>query len=112
MAQSTKRRQIAARTTTEVEYLKGRRTADVPQQCLDVLLHIVIARAAPEFSGAFIVVIERCRRDLVQLLAGLCHGLAQCRLECLEIRACGVDLVVANALYHCHRGNPGRETGE
>ena len=46
----------------------------MPQQRINVLLHVVIARAAPEFSGAFIVMIERRRSDLGQFLAWLCHG--------------------------------------
>src|ERR1700733_109454 len=59
MPQSPEGRQVAPRAATEIQYAQRRRSRNVPQQRLDVLLDIVIARAGPEFGGAFVVVLER-----------------------------------------------------
>src|SRR5204863_8035258 len=68
-----KDRQVTPRDAAEIMYAQQWRTANVPQQRLDVLLHIVVARARPEFGCAFVVVLERLRGDKGQFLAKLCH---------------------------------------
>jgi hypothetical protein len=48
---------------------------NVPQQRLDVLLHVMIARSAPEIGGVLVIVLERGRRRRSQILGCGTHGL-------------------------------------
>ena len=67
--------QVAPRAAAEVEDAQGRGALNVSQQCCNVLLHIMVARAFPELFGALAVVFERFGGDLLQVIGRLCHRL-------------------------------------
>jgi hypothetical protein len=56
-------REIAPGPATEVEDREGRLARDVPQQRLDVLGDVVVARAFPEALGPAFVVLQRAGGD-------------------------------------------------
>jgi hypothetical protein len=58
--------QVAPRATSDVEDREGCRGPDVPQQRIDVLSHIVIARAFPESLGATLVMVEGSGNDVLK----------------------------------------------
>src|SRR5258706_14236664 len=68
-----KRRQVAPWTAAEIEYANRRRPANVPQQRVDVLLYVVVARALPEVGGALVVMLDRLRADESQIVGTSCH---------------------------------------
>src|SRR3954470_16391860 len=77
MAAIDKRFQIAPRPAAEVENRKWEIALDMPQQRLDVLADVVIARAPPEAFGGSVVMIQgppggRVEVVGVELLPG--HG--------------------------------------
>jgi len=63
MAERLEHREIAPGPATEVQDAKRRLAFDMTQQGLDVLAHVVIARALPERGGASLVIGERLRGD-------------------------------------------------
>src|SRR6185369_333823 len=69
VAQGAERREVAPGAAAEIEDLQRRRAAHMAQQSLDVLAHIVVARALPEIRGALAVVLERLRADQRPVLA-------------------------------------------
>src|SRR5438874_10482743 len=73
VTQRAKGGEVAAGAAAEIEYAKRWHTADVPQQRLDVLLYIVVARALPELHGACVVVLERLRGDEGQVVVQQFH---------------------------------------
>src|SRR5579862_7373447 len=69
--------EVAAGAAAEIENGKGRHALDGLQQRVYVLAHVVVARAAPEFFRALVVMRQRETADLVHaLLVGfrLVHG--------------------------------------
>jgi len=66
--------QVAARAAAEVEDRERRRGFDVAQQRIDVLAHVVIARALPELLGALGVMRQRERGDVCKFGFGLGHA--------------------------------------
>ena len=73
MPECLERAEIASWTTTEVQQSEWRWNGDVRQEHLDVLAHIVIARAFPIPLGIPVVVRQRAGRDLTQIFRGLWH---------------------------------------
>ena len=58
-----KRLEVAAGPAAKVQYGERRVTLDALQQCSDVLLDVMVARALPERLGAPVVVIQRATGD-------------------------------------------------
>jgi hypothetical protein len=74
VAELRERREIAARSAAEIEDREGRLGCDVSQQRGDVLAHVVTARAVAEVFGALVVVRERSRGDLAQVVRRVPHS--------------------------------------
>ena len=62
VAEFGERLEVAPRPAAEIENRERRLALDVLQQRLDVLAHVVIARAGPEIVGALVVVLQRAAR--------------------------------------------------
>src|SRR5678816_1227101 len=73
MPECLERAEIASWTTPEIQQSEWRWHVDVCQEHLDVLAHIVIARAFPVALGIPVVVRQRAGRDLTQIFRGLWH---------------------------------------
>jgi hypothetical protein len=68
MTESGKRLQVSSRPASQVEDRERRGALDVPQQRVDVLADVVVARAFPEILRALVVVLQPQVGDLLQLL--------------------------------------------
>src|SRR4029453_6972111 len=73
LAQHAKGLQGIARAAAEIQYAERWGTTNVPQERLDVLLHVVVAGALPELGGALVVVLERLPGDERQVFEHLRH---------------------------------------
>jgi hypothetical protein len=67
-----KRLEVAPRSAAEIEYGEGRFVLNEPQQRLDVLADVVIARTFPEILRTLVLVSQREVGDFFQIL--LIHG--------------------------------------
>src|ERR1700737_1012699 len=65
--------EVASWSAAKIEYRERRLTLDMPQQRLNVLADVVIARAFPEFFGTLIVVLQREAGDFLQVLRMQLH---------------------------------------
>ena len=68
MPASNERPEIAPGTAAEIEDGERRFSGNVPQQRVDVLADVVVARAVPIRFGALVVVTERQGGDLVEIV--------------------------------------------
>src|ERR1700720_2083756 len=79
--------EVAPWSAAKIEYRERRLTHDMPQQRLNVLADVVIARAFPELFGMLIIVLQREVGDFLQVLRIQFHLRPMRPTVCLALAA-------------------------
>ena len=74
MAEGAEGHQVAPGPAAEIQQFEGRCCFDELQQRVDVLAHVVIARAFPVALCVLVVVGQRACGDLLQFVRAECHA--------------------------------------